>query len=84
MYELIFDKDFKKDVDKLDKIDRERVLNKVKELKAFPELGKHLIGIDLWSLRVGKYRVLYRIEHNKLQILVLTVEHRKNVYDQLR
>ena len=80
MYTLIFDKQFKKDLEKLDKPIRERILEKVYQLENYPELGKHLIGIDLWSLRVGKYRVLYRIIRNQLQILVLTVEHRKVVY----
>ena len=45
MYELIFDKQFKKDIDKLDKAIRERILRKVFELEKFPELGKHLVGI---------------------------------------
>jgi len=80
MYELVFDKQFKRDLNKLDKSVRDRILKKVFELERFPELGKRLIGIDLWSLRIGKYRVLYKIKYNKLQILVLTVEHRKKVY----
>lgn len=82
MYELIFDKQFKQDLAKLDNSVRDRILKKVFELEKFPELGKHLIGVDLWSLRIGKYRVLYQIKQNKLQILVLTVEHRKKVYER--
>ncbi len=82
MYELIFDKQFKRDLEKLDKSIRDRILAKVFELEKFPELGKRLIGINIWSLRIGKYRVLYKIEHNQLRILILTVEHRKKVYDK--
>ncbi len=84
MYALLFDKEFKKDISKLDKITRDRILRKVFELEKIPELGKHLIGIDIWSLRIGKYRVLYKIKEKELQILVLTVEHRKKVYNKLR
>jgi len=80
---LLFDKQFKKDLEKLDKHPRERILSKVYELENKPELGKHLIGIDLWSLRIGNYRVIYKIKHNELIILVLTVEHRKKVYKDL-
>ncbi len=83
MYSLIFDKQFKKDIDKLENQDRERILKKVLQLENTPELGKHLIGVDIWSLRIGKYRVLYKIEKSKLLVLVLTVEHRKKVYDNL-
>tara|TARA_B100000315_G_C14191384_1_gene413511 strand:- start:211 stop:468 length:258 start_codon:yes stop_codon:yes gene_type:complete len=84
MYILLFDKQFKKDIDKIEKKEKDRILKKIFELKEYPELGKHLIGIDLWSLRIGKYRILYRIENNKLQILVLTIGHRKGIYKYLK
>ena len=80
IYDLVFDKEFKADLSNLDKEMRKRILKKVFELEKYPELGKHLIGIDIWSLRIGKYRVLYKIKHKQLQVLVLTVEHRKTVY----
>ena len=83
MYALLFDKKFKDELAKFDKPIRERILNKVFELERFPELGKHLIGIDIWSLRIGKYRVLYSIKENNLQILVLTVMHRKKAYEKI-
>ena len=58
MHTLIFDTRFKKDVERLDGSIRKQILNKVFRLETNPELGKHLIGIDIWSLRIGKYRVL--------------------------
>ncbi len=84
MHTLLFDKEFKKDLDKLDTNLRDRVLKKIRELKKYPELGKHLVGMDLWSLRIGKYRVLYKIIHEKAQVLLLTFEHRKEAYRDLR
>ena len=83
MYVLLFDQKFKTDLKKLDKSVRDRILNKVFQLEKYPELGKHLIAIDLWSLRIGKHRVLYTIKKNKLQVLVLTVDHRGKVYEDL-
>lgn len=77
IYELIFDKGFRKDLSKLDKEIRNRILKKVFTLEKYPELGKHLIGMDIWSLRMGKYRVLYKIKRQQLQVLVLTVETQK-------
>ena len=82
MYKLLFDTQFKDDLDRLDPIIKKRVLKKVFELENFPELGKRLVGVDLWSLRVGKYRILYKIKRKELHVLVLTVEHRKKVYDR--
>lgn len=80
IYELIFDKEFKRDLLRFDREVRNRILKKIFELEKYPELGKHLIGVDIWSLRIGKYRVLYKIKYKQLQVLVLAVEHRKNVY----
>lgn len=35
---------------------------------------------DSYRLRVGDYRVLYRITDNELLVLVVKVAHRKDVY----
>jgi len=83
MYTLLFDKKFKVDLKKLDESVRDRILRKVFQLEKYPELGKHLIAIDLWSLRIGKYRVLYTIKKNELQVLVLTVDHRRKAYENI-
>ena len=84
MYELIFDKEFKKSLDKLDNSQRRRVLDKVLQLETFPELGKHLLGVDIWSLRIGKFRVLYKIKDKYLEILILNLEHRKKAYKDFK
>ena len=34
----------------------------------------------LWSARRGTYRVLYRIEEEKQEIVVLRIGHRRDVY----
>lgn len=33
------------------------------------------------SLRVGDYRVIYRIDDNKIIVIIIAIDHRKNVYD---
>ena len=38
MYTLLFDKEFKKDISKLDNLTRDRILRKVFELEKIPEL----------------------------------------------
>jgi len=35
---------------------------------------------DLWRIQVGDYRVIYTIEDGKLLVLVVRIEHRKDVY----
>ncbi len=69
-------------LEKLDKKDKERMKNKLKDLRESPELGKPLIGklAGLWSLRAGDYRALYQIRDSELLILVLKIDHRKKIY----
>ncbi len=47
-----------------------------------PEIGKPLRGElkGIWSERVATFRLLYKINKNKIEILVLVIEHRKSVY----
>ena len=68
---------------KLNKPNKERIENKLRDLSKNPELGKPLTGklAGLWSLRIGDYRTIYQIKNNELLILVLKIGHRKNIYD---
>ena len=45
--------------------------------------GKALIGdkSGLWRYRVGDYRIICKIEDTRMTILVVTLGHRKEVYD---
>ena len=38
----------------------------------------------LWKLRVGNYRIVYRIEDDVLVVLVVVVADRKTVYEKVR
>ena len=47
------------------------------------QLGAPLRGTqfaDLWRFRVGDYRIITRLEHTRVIILVLAVAHRREVY----
>ena len=69
--------------DKLPRNDRLRVAEGIDGLVMTPRPAgsKKLSGEDgLWRIRVGNYRVIYKIEDNKLLILVLKIGHRKDVY----
>lgn len=68
---------------KLEESTRKRIKDKLRALSNNPELGKPLVGrlAGLWSLRIGDYRSIYQIRKAELLILVLTIGHRKNIYD---
>jgi mRNA interferase RelE/StbE len=71
-----------KDLKKIEKKDRLKILRKIdKELKENPGMDKKMKGEfqDLYSYRVGNYRVIYTIV--KKDIIILRIEHRKEVYE---
>ncbi|MBL7160460.1 MAG: type II toxin-antitoxin system RelE/ParE family toxin [Candidatus Aenigmarchaeota archaeon] len=57
------------------------IKKKLKELKEFPERGKHLRHTRFWSLRIGDYRAIYEIKKIEKKIIVLFISHRDDVYD---
>ena len=69
----------------LDKTNEEMIRSKLKKLAESPEFfGKHLKGTNSWSLRIGKYRVLFEIDKEENKILIMTIGHRKEVYRKIR
>ena len=47
----------------------------------FPHQSKKMKGNDdLWRIRIGAYRVIYKVEAGILQVLVVEVGHRSDIY----
>lgn len=51
-----------------------------------PHGGKALKGElrGFWSFRVGVYRVIYTIVHQRVCVEVLRIQHRKEVYERFK
>jgi mRNA-degrading endonuclease RelE of RelBE toxin-antitoxin system len=79
--DLLFSDEFRKDFKKLkDKKLRLRIIKILKKLAEQPEAGKPLKH-DLKlhrSLRIPPFRIIYRMEGNKL--IINCFDHRKDVY----
>lgn len=81
---IIFSKQAQKELEKLDHSIQKRIDAAVKEkLEKDPE--KHLISLtgsfhNLYKFRVGDYRLICRKEEEKLVVLVVTIQHRSEVY----
>lgn len=73
-------------LDNLAKSDRKSLFLIHKKLLIFAEaprqFGKPLVGDKqgIWRYRVGNYRILCHLKNDKLLILVLTIDNRKDVY----
>jgi mRNA interferase RelE/StbE len=84
MYEIIIEPPVERFIKTLKKEEQKKVLDRIEELSEKPRLGKELVGrlSGLRSLRVGVYRVVYKIEEMKLIVLVLRAGYRKNIYSK--
>lgn len=82
-YRILYTEEAARRIGKLDKAVKERVGKAIKKLSEQPEVGKRLTGLlsDRWSYRVGDWRILYKVKKNEVLILILTIGHRRDVYD---
>lgn len=82
-YKIEFLKTAQKEFYRLPQQIQERIAKKLETLKTnpYPSGVKALKnGQGRLRLRVGDYRVIYRVENDVLVILIITVGHRKNIY----
>lgn len=77
----------KQDLSKLDKPIARRIMTFLRERIAGLEdprsLGHALRGAhlgELWKYRIGDYRIIARLEDDRLCVLVVKVGHRSQVY----
>lgn len=84
MYRLSYSKSALKNLMKIPKNVRERIAEKLDLLKIDPHSRnnniKKLEGIEGYRLRVGNYRVIYKIENQEYKILIIEIDIRAEVY----
>jgi len=84
MYQIIFSKTAKKQLSKLEKNIQKRILEKLVRIQIRPEaFVEKLVGDPGYKLRIGDYRLIIDIHKNILEIHIIKVGHRKNIYDKL-
>ena len=86
-WRIEFDAAAKKDLEKLDKPAAKRITEflrtRLLPLEDPRTLGAALRGPrfgELWKYRVGDYRIICRIEDDRLCVLVVAVGNRREVY----
>ena len=80
-YTVVFSKLAQEKFDRFIQADRklgEQIAEAIDRLATHPELGEFLGG--KWKgyrkYRTGAYRIIYRIEHARLFIYIITIDHR--------
>jgi mRNA interferase RelE/StbE len=81
-FQVILPKSVQKELDRLPDEIANRILARLSTLETNPRPAdvKKLKGRDAWRIRVGDYRVIYEIHDRVLQIIVITVGHRREIY----
>ncbi|MBI3537572.1 MAG: type II toxin-antitoxin system RelE/ParE family toxin [Chloroflexi bacterium] len=85
-YKVDFKPSVHKDYRRLPKSVVERAMKRIEKLKddPFPHGVEKLEDADrLYRLRVGDYRIVYEVDTQVQQIIVLYVRHRREVYRAL-
>lgn len=84
MYKLEFSKKAVKSLRGITPQYQKRIIDKLKVLSENPYENVNVKALkgenNLYRLRVADYRVIYTIENNELIILVIDINHRKNIY----
>lgn len=82
-YKAALTKNFLRELKKLPENVKKRVLTAVDELIRNPFLGVRLRGElkGKWRLRIGKYRVVYRIDQTSQLVIFLDTGLRKKIYE---
>jgi mRNA interferase RelE/StbE len=86
-WRIEFDASARKEIERLDRPVAARIIRFLRERVSLADdprsLGQALKGErfgEFWKYRVGDYRVIARIEDQKLLILVIRIRHRSDVY----
>ena len=81
-FQVILPRSVQKQLDRLADDVTRRILARLRELEDNPRPAgvKKLKGRTAWRVRVGDYRIIYEIHDRELQIIVITVGHRREVY----
>jgi len=84
MYSTSLSKQAEKFIKKAERKISQRLIDKITKLEKepVPHDAKTIEGSNkTFRVRVGKYRILYEINHTQKEILIAKIDHRKQVYD---
>ena len=82
-YQVLTSQAARRDLKRIRGPARRRIADAIDDLASDPRPHGYakLVGDDeLYRVRVGDYRIVYKIEDNRLIVLVVRVGHRKDIY----
>lgn len=81
-YQVILPKSAQKELGCLPEQTATRILEALDALQENPRPPgcKKLQGIKAWRVRVGDYRIIYEIHDKILQVIIISIGNRRDVY----
>jgi len=83
MYKVVLDKKVLKDLKQIDKKEQIKIIETIEnKLARDPFIGKRLAGnlSEYYRYRVGNYRIIYLIYQMRIEIEIIKIGHRKDIY----
>jgi mRNA interferase RelE/StbE len=85
LYEVVFPRRVRKTMNRLPQSTYDRLLQAVRALAEDPRprTAAKMRGtgsLEDWRVRVGDYRIVYRVDDETREVLILAVGHRGSVY----
>ena len=83
MYEIAYTKEAVSVIKNFPHKKQRQIKEAIERISRDTGIGKPLTHElkGLLSYRSGDYRIIYRIYHKEILVIILTIGHRKNVYD---
>lgn len=83
-YSVSWSERSKNDLSAVEKGIRVRIIERVEKIKEKPfNYTKRLVGLPLYSLRIGDYRVIMDIRGKEMLIFVIQIGHRSKIYREV-
>ena len=81
-YEILIERSAQRSLSKIPPTDQDRIIDAIHKLQSNPRPAgvQKLGGREAWRIRVGDYRIIYEINDEARNILVVTLGHRREVY----
>ena len=85
MYDIQIELKAKKFLQNIQNPVKSKIVSKIQSLSENPRphLCKKLKKSVYYRIRVSDYRIIYKIEDDILKVIVITIGHRKDIYNRI-
>ncbi len=85
MYRLVYTPEAKKQIDRFNHSLKSQIKEAAELIANDPLIGKRLTQelSDFMSYRTGDYRIIYKVHHKEILVIIVAVGHRKDIYKKV-